>query len=213
MTKVLFALIVIIILWLSYRSFNKEKPAKVQATSNVKKITHVVDELPNFETEYSVYEAYSAIPHRRTVFYSDSSIEEDENYYLSTIFDTIDQAIVLRVTALNLFNNGYFDKNNMKKDYQNLQGYLNSLDPPPKLKSFHNLIFQSVSLQGEFLQDWQMEGTDFQYDGSGLTRSPRVKRASSKLRQAYSILMRNFPSASSSNKNAFFDYLCALDFI
>jgi hypothetical protein len=48
---------------------------------------------------------------------------------------------------------------------------------------------------------------------AGLAQNARVQRASQKLKSAYSILMRLYTEESKSNKNAFFDHLCALDFI
>jgi hypothetical protein len=41
----------------------------------------------------------------------------------------------------------------------------------------------------------------------------KVRSSSANLQGAYGDLMRLFPSENATNKQAFYDYLCALDFI
>jgi len=46
-----------------------------------------------------------------------------------------------------------------------------------------------------------------------LARHPLVASSSGKLHRAYAELLALFPQEDAHNKAAFFDYLCALDFI
>jgi hypothetical protein len=46
-----------------------------------------------------------------------------------------------------------------------------------------------------------------------LARHPLVASSSGKLRRAYGELLTLFPQEDAHNKAAFFDYLCAMDFI
>jgi len=173
----------------------------------------VVTELPSFETNYTVSSAYNAIPHRRTVFESDEILTEDENYYLGTILDTIDQAIVLRITAFkSLSGEEKYTIDNVGTDYQTLLGYVNSLEVPQGLGGFHERIYDAISLQGKGLLAWQSRGFDFKYHGSEFVNSPIIKNSSKEIKAARVILSKKYPAVSTSTKNAFDDYLGALDF-
>ncbi|NIP39793.1 MAG: hypothetical protein GWO07_16190 [Candidatus Dadabacteria bacterium] len=46
-----------------------------------------------------------------------------------------------------------------------------------------------------------------------ITREDLVHSSSNKLKRAYSILMKKCPKENGHNRQAFFDDLCALDFI
>jgi len=43
--------------------------------------------------------------------------------------------------------------------------------------------------------------------------TPDVKQASGNLHRAYGLLMNAFPGETARNRTAFFDYLCALDYL
>lgn len=61
--------------------------------------------------------------------------------------------------------------------------------------------------QQAFLLELERKQTDWNMD------HPKVRSASGKLLGAYGNLMRMYPNEDGTNRQAFFDYLCALDFI
>jgi hypothetical protein len=82
------------------------------------------------------------------------------------------------------------------------------------LAKYQTALLQALSDQQSFFQEWQAEGLQFQYGSpQTLVHHPKVQSASNALRQAYGILMETYSDESSSNKAAFFDYHCALDFV
>jgi hypothetical protein len=62
-----------------------------------------------------------------------------------------------------------------------------------------------------FLEDWRRQGPAF--PEQTLAVHPRVQSASGALRAAYQTLIARYPEQGASNKDAFFDYHCALDFL
>ena len=93
-------------------------------------------------------------------------------------------------------------------NYQRVQSQLNALSVPPRLGSVHRLIGDAVKEQRAALDEWRKTAVP-----ADLARQPLVASSSGKLRQAYAELLPLFPQEGEHNKAAFFDYLCALDFI
>ena len=172
----------------------------------------VPTELPSFETIHSVKSAYHAIPHRRTVFVSEETLSEDENYYLGMVLDGVDQAIVLRVTAYQSFSGKGKAVSNLVANYQTLLGYINSLEVPKGLQGFQERIYDAISLQGKAFKAWQNKGWEFKYHGEDFIKCPKIQKASEAIKGARVILNRKYPVVSSTTKKAFEDYLGALDF-
>ena len=157
----------------------------------------------------TVEEAYRLIPHKRTIFdYNTALMSESEKFYLSEIFRITDLATVERVNMLIWLRSGG-QKGRVSSNYDNILMQLEYLEPSQKLLGFHNIIIQSIMEQRKALNVWK--SGSFSY--SNLRFDPLVKSSSAKLKKAYSILMREFPKENKHNKQAFFDHLCALDFI
>jgi hypothetical protein len=132
----------------------------------------------------SVDEAYAAIPHRRTVFdRRAATMPADEADALQRLFALVDRAIVARMT---------------KTGYDPLLADLRALDVPSRLHRVHALVTEAVVAEHAYL-----------------TRNEQaaVQTASVKLHEAYAELMRLFPEEGRQNRDAFFDHLCALDFL
>jgi hypothetical protein len=132
----------------------------------------------------SVEAAYASIPHRRTVFdRRAATMPADEADALQRLFAIVDRAIVARVT---------------KAGYDPLLAELRAFDAPSRLRRVHALVTEAVVAEHAYLTRNE-EGA--------------VRTASARLHEAYAELMRLFPEESQHNRDAFFDYLCALDFL
>lgn len=156
----------------------------------------------------SVEEAYRAIPHRRTVFDSNlSNVAEAERAYLQRFLRLIDLAIVERVQILTALKSEGKARS-VAQDYDEIVRQLSALTIPPRLRSIHQLVLDGINEQKAALQEWRKSGLPASFAGD-----PRVVSSSEKLRRAYTELLQLFPKEGEHNKAAFFDYLCALDFI
>ncbi len=156
----------------------------------------------------SVEDAYQTIPHRRTVFDpSQSNIPQDEKTFLAQFFGLLDQAVTLRVET---FEQIHKQENaaELEPRYQKLLNQLEALTPPSQLKKVHQEVLSAIQEQRDFLLD--LKNHSGQQDAA---QHPKVKSSSERLRKAYDTLMLRYPKETEQNKNAFFDYLCALDFV
>jgi hypothetical protein len=149
----------------------------------------------------TVDEAYRAIPHNRTVFdvkagKMDMSIAKD----LLRIFEHVDEAIVLRVETMKSRSG-----RQVLPKYQNLISKMESETIAKSLQPILALIVGAIRDQSEVFAKSEGQSANFS--------DPHVRSASQKLHSAYQSLMQTFPSEGSVNKQAFFDYLCALDFL
>ncbi len=166
--------------------------------------------VPKLLDEMSVEEAYQAIPHRQTTFSPEQArMDEGEKQYLKECFGVVDQAVLARVGALQYFQNG--GRDGLKPDdYQSrmdtLTQRLEALQPPAKLQNYHKMVLQALRDQQGYFR--KIEKT-MRFDSS----DPLVQSSHENLSKAYTVLMVGYPMESQHNKDAFFDHLCALDFI
>ncbi|MEO1623287.1 MAG: hypothetical protein AAFU53_19940 [Cyanobacteria bacterium J06632_3] len=170
-------------------------------------------DIPQFSLPLTVPQAYRSIPHKRTEFaplYSD--IPEQEKAYLALMFSLIDQAIALRVSTLQEFQGRNYNPNRID-EYQVLIDFTNTIQPPANLSTYHEQIRLALQAQQSFYTDWRTKGSSFSAGHNGIRNHPQVKAASSQLIAAHSTLVQTYPQEDSLNKDAFFDYHCALDFI
>ena len=148
----------------------------------------------------SVEEAYRLIPHQQTIFQPASArMPASERAYLAAFFSAIDQAIVAKVSA--------------RRDTTVAQAYApvwkawEKLNPPASLKAIQDKVKASIIDQQAFLLEIEKKQSSWNMS------HPKVRSSSANLQGAYGDLMRLYPSENATNKQAFFDYLCALDFI
>jgi hypothetical protein len=168
---------------------------------------------PTFNVGLNVDQAYAAIPHRRTVWNdADSTATSVEKDYLKTIFEILDQATAVRVAGMQNYAAGHSDYSDPDAEYEQLIAFAQGMTPPPKLATYHSLVLQGLTNQRQFFTEWKAKGDHFGYPQIVSTH-PAVQRASGALRSAYQELVRRFPAESQTNKDAFFDYHCALDFL
>jgi hypothetical protein len=183
-------------------------PAVVEAAAPAE-----YSEPPSFDAGIGVEQAYAAIPHRRTVWVEDGSVvPAAEKAYLKAMFRVLDQAVAVRVATMQDFSNGRFEHIDTDAEYDLLVKYVRGMSVPPNLAIYHKHIL--VALDGEqyFFRQWRMQGEKF-WDTQKAGNYPGARGASAELKAAYGELMAKYPGESARNKDAFFDYHCALDFL
>ena len=88
---------------------------------------------------------------------------------------------------------------------------------PKDCAAVRQRVVEAIEDQKAYFQEWesaQVASSPFKGAlGSAGPRHALVTTFGQKLHQAYSELMRQFPKESAKNQQAFFDHLCALDFI
>ena len=95
-----------------------------------------------------------------------------------------------------------------------LISYLQNTEAPASLSGYQAHLLKALADQRSFFEEWQTQGQQFQYGSpQALGTHPKVQSASTALREAYGILMETYPGEGNGNKEAFFDYHCALDFL
>jgi len=155
----------------------------------------------------SVTEAYRRLPHRQMSYRpGDEKIDAVANAYLKRLFALTDRAVVERVLTQSRMKRGQaYDPTN----YAAIMYQMNALSPPDDLRHAHNLILNALNQQHEYFMLWQ-QAKDPKWYSAGHSL---VRGSHGKLTRAYDELMGLYPEATQNNKEAFFDHLCALDFI
>ena len=165
----------------------------------------------------SVEQAYDAIPHARTPYDPKQSREpKADTKYLDHLFFVTDMALVLRVETFAHFKN--LNPHVLKKYHKDIENLISSfelIETPPHLMQVQTAVIEAIRDQQNFFQDWSMAAGTPQYlELSRIYKShPLVKSSHQKLLQAYAELKRIYPQETPHNTQAFFDHLCALDFI
>lgn len=164
----------------------------------------------------SVDEAYRAIPHQKTDFDRNTAgMRTDEAVYLDAFFALVNAAIVERVQALQWFSSGGSTgkaHDHYRASIDTILADLNQLTVPAGLRDMHRQVVAAVRLQSEYFDGWAertARGERFRFDST----DQHVVAASHQLISAYRQLMKRYPEATGNNRQAFYDYLCALDFI
>jgi hypothetical protein len=171
------------------------------------------DDPPTVGVGPSVEEAYAAIPHRRTIWdKSETTVPSEEKEYLQAVFQALDQAVRVRVAGQQAFSNQQFDSADIDAEFNRLITFVRALPAPKALVTYHQDILNALSSQRQFFGDWKSEGDRFAF-AQQVGNHSGVRAASASLRAAYSELMAKYPNESQTNKDAFFDYHCALDFL
>lgn len=172
--------------------------------------------LPVAAKAMSVDEAYRAIPHNRTNFDpSTAGMSAVEHTYLDRVFELINQAIVLRVeTGQRLGNDTQWPDAYPRylRSITSIREQLRQLNTPIKLWPVRNLlddVFENHRHYFERQSQLRQAGQPFSFDAN----DPPIARSHAKLIDAYNILMGLYPHETKANQQAFFDHLCALDFI
>jgi hypothetical protein len=163
----------------------------------------------------TVEEAYRAIPHNRTVFDAHASkLSAVQINALKQLFDLSDKGVVLRVEGLNAFSSDNLSTiQSVLSGYRTLTSALLSLQAPDEIKPAQDLVLQSIQLHQRYFEARLHEREASDKVELLYRRNPEVGLASQKLQAAYGVLMNRFPNEPAVNQRAFYDYLCALDFL
>jgi hypothetical protein len=196
---------------LSSRNFDNLPAAK----SGNSKAPPTIATAPTLNLTLSVDAAYAAIPHRRTAMdFAASNMPDQDKRFLEIAFHLIDEAIRLRVTAYQKLSRGEVRDSQLISDMDQLTDYLHNTEAPASLSSYQAQLLQALSDQRAFFEEWHTQGQQFQYGSpQTIATHPKVQSASTALKTAYGILMETYASEGTNNKEAFFDYHCALDFL
>jgi hypothetical protein len=150
-------------------------------------------------------QAYRLIPHQQTTFkLHQSKIPKSEARSVAQLLSLAEQAMVERVDAL---ANGP-DKSGYLSRIDSILWQMDHLQVPANLERSREHILTAV----------QQHRTYFELHGSNgsqakAARQQLIQSSHGHLISAYNRLMQTYPTETQHNKKAFFDYLCALDFI
>ncbi len=157
----------------------------------------------------SVSQAYRAIPHPQQTFRLNQSVLQDiEAKYLDQAFALVDLAVVERVSLLRTVQREGNQPLPLNNYEQILKRFL-VLSVPPRLDYFHQQVAAAISEEHAYY-----EGLQNQPSVSTINRShPLIQRLHGRLLASYQFLVSEYPQESANNQQAFFQHLCALDFI
>ncbi len=159
----------------------------------------------------TVDEAYQAIPHKRAPYdVQRSTLSATEGEFLAKLFALSDEALVERVTTLAALREG--NRAQLERYEERIARILTTLRAMPEPASAHGLaatLGQAIEMQRTFFRGAFSAATkDIQ-----LASDTHVRTASNELRRLYTDLMTRYSGEHPHNRDAFFQHLCALDFL
>ena len=167
---------------------------------------------PQVNASLSVDDAYTAIPHRRTVWRDEqTTVSASEQKYLKAMFQVLDQTVVARVAGIQNYSRGDFTSFDADGELGRLSDYVRQARVPPALTDYNSRILSALAGEQQFFHDWKSDPDHFDYLKQ-VNSHPGVNQSSAALRSAYQGLMSRYPQESQANRDAFFDYHCAADF-
>ncbi len=147
-----------------------------------------------------IAKAYRLIPHQQTPFYlSKTNIPNAEAKYVSRLLTLSELAMVERIEAM---TKGV-RKSRYHADIKEILSRLANLNTPSKLVPAHQHIVTAIEQHRSY----------FDMNTAKSKKQQLVQSSHQHLIAAYNVLMQLYPQETKHNKKAFFDYLCALDFI
>ncbi len=152
-----------------------------------------------------VDKAYRLIPHRQTPFIlHKSDIPQKEAAKVAQLLSLAERAMVARVGAM---HNGPV-KDSYFSQIDTILWQLDNLDTPENLRQAQIHVMAAIRQQRGYFELHKADG-----DKAQVERNKLIQSSHQHLLTAYGILMQLYPLETRHNKQAFFDYLCALDFI
>ncbi len=149
--------------------------------------------------------AYRLIPHQQTPFYlKQSNLPDPEARYISKLLGLSELAMAERVEAM---IDGP-DKSRYDADITTILGKLSKLETPAKLRPVYQHIVTAIEEHRSYF------ALEISGDANAEVKQEQLVNSSSQhLIAAHALLRQLYPQETKHNKQAFFDYLCALDFI
>ena len=157
-------------------------------------------------------EAYAAIPHKRTLFDPASSGATGQSASLARLFAMSDRGVVLRVEGMRAHSAG--DARALGRvlaDYDALIELLKGERFDASIAPARDLIVAAMQGQRRYLAS-RPAGT-VSLERADLSRTAEVREASRNLHRAYDLLKKQFPRETARNVSAYYDHLCALDYL
>jgi hypothetical protein len=156
----------------------------------------------------TVGQAYQRIPHAQTTFSptQTQAMNASEAQNANELFTWVDFAIVERVMLMDNIQRG---QQYSSGNYAVILAKLNNMVVAEKLTESKNLIIAAINDQKNYFEQ-QARAAQSQPINS---QNSLIQDSHQKLFTAYNKLMALYPQESDHNKKAFFDHLCALDFI
>ena len=165
----------------------------------------------------TISQSYKAIPHGQTTFSSTQSPSSGaEKIYFDHFFTLTDLMMSARVSALtNLYHGrGGITVSRYNAAYNLAMNGFSQLKVPSNASKAQELILTAIKEHRAFLNKWNSaKGGAKDKIKNSYRNDPLVRSSSRKLIQAYGVLMSRYSSETGHNKKAFYDHLCALDFI
>jgi hypothetical protein len=150
-------------------------------------------------------QAYRLIPHQQTTFkLQQSKIPKSDAHDVAQLLSLAEQAMVERVDAL---VNGP-DKSDYLSRIDSISWQIDHLQVPASIDSARQHILTAVQQHRAYFELHGANGSQ-----AKVTRHQLIQSSHGHLIAAYNRLMQTYPAETGHNKQAFFDYLCALDFI
>ena len=162
----------------------------------------------------TVDQAYAQLKHRRTVFDAGrTKVPPGDVEALRRLFSIAELGTVLKVRAYNAHSRG--DKPAYAAviaDYDSLVEVAKRQPPPAAIKPVHDLVMGAIAGQRGVLAASAVK-PPAALSRTELARSPDVQKVHRDLLRAYNVLLSTYPKEPAVNRDAFYDYLCALDFL
>jgi hypothetical protein len=160
-------------------------------------------------------QAYSALKHRRTVFDARATkASKVQVESLKRLFAMAELGTVLKVRAYHAHARG--DKaayTAVLADYDSLIEVAKRQPSSAEIKPAQDLVVGAIVEQRGVLAASAAKPPAVLQSRDQLARSPEVQKVHRDLIRAYNILRTTFPNEPTVNRDAFYDYLCALDFL
>jgi hypothetical protein len=129
------------------------------------------------------------------------------------LFELSDRGVVLRVEGLQAAQSSGNNLRLVLSQYEALIKELDSLSAPTEIEPARALVAQAVRLHHQYFETMWRDKEAGQSVELAYRQNQVVKQASQKLISAYSVLIQTFPKEPAVNRQSFYDYLCALDFL
>ena len=161
----------------------------------------------------AIARAYTAIPHQQTTYQATrSTLSRDVAERLELLLGWVDRALVERVRLHARARRGALDGTELAAYEQALAPIRSGIlaaGNGAEVAEAAALITRAIEEQRRYFASLaSAEGKK-----KPIETDPHVQAASRLLRAAYQKLMASYPNESATNKQAFFDHLCALDFL
>lgn len=170
----------------------------------------------NFTFALTVDEAYRAIPHKRTEFSpKHAKMSYVHSAYLQNYFALVNEAVVQRVDTLTWFQSSGKTGQSYEAYHRNIQKVLNALQQlnvPDELKLVSQRTVEAIQTQDRYFAG-TIAGNPKLVGFTLNAGDQNIQRSHQLLIEAWKELGMRFPDQHQIIRDAFFDHLCALDFI